>query len=108
MQTTFKYNNQIITTPNLEKKLKRMKISLEDIEILPTVEKAKTEDDSLEFPNHEHVKVKSTEDNIIRVVIVNKGTRPDLHSIFDKQIWNGLVGIKGLTKELIDTFYYDE
>lgn len=34
--TTFKYQGKIITTPNLEKKLKRMKISLEDIEIIDT------------------------------------------------------------------------
>ena len=32
--TTFKYNGKIISTPNLEKKLKRMKITLDDIEII--------------------------------------------------------------------------
>lgn len=36
MNTTFKYKNQIITTPNLEKKLKRMKLTLLDIEIIET------------------------------------------------------------------------
>lgn len=36
MDTTFKYKNQIITTPNLEKKLKRMKLTLSDIEIIET------------------------------------------------------------------------
>lgn len=34
MEITFKYKNKIISTPNLEKKLKRMKLSLEDIEII--------------------------------------------------------------------------
>lgn len=34
MSTTFKYNNKLITTPNLEKKLKQMKITLDDIEII--------------------------------------------------------------------------
>ena len=34
MQTTFKYNGVIITTPNLEKKLKRMKITIDDVEII--------------------------------------------------------------------------
>lgn len=34
MNTTFKYQGQIITTPNLEKKLKKMKITLADIEII--------------------------------------------------------------------------
>lgn len=34
METTFKYKGKIITTPNLEKKLKRMKLSIDDIEII--------------------------------------------------------------------------
>lgn len=49
METTFKYKNQIITTPNLEKKLKRMKISIEDIEIIETPIK-KEEPNSLIYP----------------------------------------------------------
>ena len=100
----FKYNGKIYNPVNVEKKLKKMGITINDIEILPVEE----EPTILEFPNHEHIKVKSTKDNIIRIVIVNKGERPNLHTIFDKQIWNGSTGIKGLTKELIDTFYYDE
>ena len=39
MDITFKYNGKIITTPNLEKKLKKMKIQLSDIEIIETKEK---------------------------------------------------------------------
>lgn len=35
----FKYNNQIIETPNLEKKLKRMGLTLNDIEIIPEKQK---------------------------------------------------------------------
>lgn len=34
MEIKFKYNGKIISTPNLEKKLKRMKISIDDIEII--------------------------------------------------------------------------
>ena len=30
MEVTFKYKDKIFTTPNLEKKLKRMKISIDD------------------------------------------------------------------------------
>lgn len=30
----FKYNGTVYETPNIEKKLKRMKISMDDIEIL--------------------------------------------------------------------------
>ena len=32
METTFKYQGKIITTPNLEKKLKRMKISIDELQ----------------------------------------------------------------------------
>lgn len=49
METTFKYQNKIITTPNLEKKLKRMKISIEDIEIIETPIK-KEEPNDLVYP----------------------------------------------------------
>lgn len=43
----FKYNNKIYETPNLEKKLKRMRLTLDDIEILnePIVKKVSNEDD---------------------------------------------------------------
>lgn len=41
VEVTFKYKGKLITTPNLEKKLKRMKITLEDIEIVEKEEKPK-------------------------------------------------------------------
>lgn len=44
MNTTFKYQNQIITTPNLEKKLKKMKLTLEDIEIISEKKEEEKED----------------------------------------------------------------
>lgn len=50
METTFKYQNKIITTPNLEKKLKRMKISIEDIEIIETPSVKKEESNDLIYP----------------------------------------------------------
>lgn len=42
--TTFKYQNKIITTPNLEKKLKRMKISINDIELIEDTASSKKEE----------------------------------------------------------------
>lgn len=39
----FKYNNKFYSTPNLEKKLKKMKLTLEDIEII-SEEKEEKED----------------------------------------------------------------
>ena len=109
METYFKYKDKILSTPNLEKKLKRMKLSLSDIEIIPPPEKKEIQNE-LEFPHLEQIKVKSTKDNIIRVVSVYKGTRPPLIEIFKNHIWNPetKTGIKNLTEELIDTFYYDE
>ena len=41
MDVTFKYKDSIITTPNLEKKLKRMKLTLDDIEIITEEKPAK-------------------------------------------------------------------
>ena len=41
MNITFKYNDKIYTTPNLEKKLKRLKISKDVIEIIENLEKPK-------------------------------------------------------------------
>ena len=49
METTFIYNGKTITTPNLQKKLKRMKITLDDIEIIDNP-KPKEEDNSLVYP----------------------------------------------------------
>lgn len=44
----FLYNNKIYETPNLEKKLKRMKISINDIEILGDIEETKEIEEELE------------------------------------------------------------
>lgn len=46
----FKYRNQIIETPNLEKKLKRMGLSLEDIEIIPEKQKIEEQTEILNSP----------------------------------------------------------
>lgn len=75
MNTTFKYNNQIITTPNLEKKLKKMKLTLEDIEIIPNeVTKEKIEEDKRVLY---HFKNPKTGETIISIY-------PDLIGIKDK------------------------
>ena len=49
MEVTFKYKEKIISTPNLAKKLKRMKITEDDIEIIDKPIK-KEESNSLEIP----------------------------------------------------------
>lgn len=87
METIFKYNGKIITTPNLEKKLKRMKISIADIEIIntPTLkEESKFELEDYMI-NKEQVIIKSKLDNIQRVCYLNKGERPPIKEILGKQ-----------------------
>ena len=74
MEITFKYNGKIITTPNLEKKLKRMKISLEDIEIIPTKRENNSSENKIEISDKEQRIIRSTLDDIRRVVYIPKGS----------------------------------
>lgn len=101
MVITFEYNGKLITTPNLEKKLKRMKLSMEEIKIVSTPE-IKEENLGVEdyMKDKEQVIIKSTLDNIQRVCYVKKGTRPKINEFLGKQ------GI--YSKEQLDNMYYDE
>lgn len=85
MDITFKYNNKIITTPNLEKKLKKMKISIDDIEIIENKEKPSNDGIEDYMLNKEQVIIRSTKDNIRRICYVPKGTRPPISTLFEKQ-----------------------
>ena len=90
MDITFKYNGKIISTPNLEKKLKRMKISIDDIEIIENPVKKKEEDSKLDdwMIDKEQVIVRCKLDDIRRVYYVPKGTHPpivDKHGIYSKE-----------------------
>ena len=106
METTFKYNGKVITTPNLEKKLKRMKISIDDIEIIEIPIKEKKSDEGIEdyMLDKEQVIVRSTLDDIRRVCYVTKGTRPPISDILEKQKWNGKTGIKSFTNEYFSIY----
>lgn len=108
MDITFKYNNKIITTPNLEKKLKKMKIQLSDIEIIETKEKPSNDGIEDYMKDKEQVIVRSTKDNIRRVCYVTKGTRPPFKKLFEKQKWNGKTGVEGFTDEYFMTMYYEK
>ena len=76
-----------------------MKITISDIEIIPTPTK-KIEESGIDstFQDKELVYVSSTLDKIKRAVYVLKGTRPPLKDIFLKQ---------GFTPEFISTLTYD-
>lgn len=111
MEITFKYQGKIISTPNLEKKLKRMKISIDDIEIIPNKKEKKIESglDSF-YENKVQVIVRSTEDDIRRVCFIDKNkSRPLISELFKNVIWNSesKTGIKGMTTEFLNTMYYE-
>lgn len=112
MEITFKYKDKIITTPNLEKKLKRMKLSIDDIEIInnPIIKKEPESGVEDYMLNKRQIIVHSTEDDIRRVCFVdkNKGL-PTIYELFKKNIWNPetKTGIKYLTPEFLMTMYYE-
>ena len=107
MEVTFKYQGKIISTPNLEKKLKRMKISLEDIEIIQIPPPILKEESGLEDDTKEQVIIRSTQDDIRRVCYVTKGTRPSIKELFKNHIWNP-ISKTGVYPELfLETMYYE-
>jgi hypothetical protein len=106
MNITFKYRDTIISTPNLEKKLKRMGISLDDIEILPNQEK-KTEDNSKEFKT---LRLKSNIDNLTHITYWSPNTPlPTIEELVKERgwLWNPETKTGLWTKDYIDTLYYD-
>lgn len=98
MDITFKYQDKIITTPNLEKKLKRMKLQLSDIEIIKTPNK-KEEPEVVDEWDKEKVIIRCKLDDIRRVCYVTKGTRPPINDILGQQ------GI--YSKEQLENMYYE-
>lgn len=109
---TFKYQDKIITTPNLEKKLKRMKISINDIEILEEQEIPKQKEDGLDEWMIDKVKVivRSNIDDIRRVCFINKkDSRPTMKKLFKNHMWNPQTktGIREITEEYLMTLYYE-
>lgn len=107
---TFKYEGKIIITPNLEKKLKRMKISIDDIEIIeePQVQK-KQEDENELMKDKRMVIVRSNIDDIRRVCYIPMDYRPTMRELFKNHIWNPKTktGIREITEEYLMTLYYE-
>jgi len=99
MDTTFKYKGKIITTPNLEKKLKRMKLQLSDIEIIESPEKESETELEDYMKDKEQVFIRCKLDDIRRVCYVTKGTRPSINDILGQQ------GI--YSKEQLENMYYE-
>lgn len=111
METTFKYKGTIITTPNLEKKLKRMKLSIDDIEIIDNpIKKEKSSELEDYMKDVTKVIVRSNIDDIRRVCFIKKNkSRPTMRELFKNHIWNPTTktGIKEITEEYLMTLYYE-
>ena len=113
MEVTFKYNGTIITTPNLEKKLKRMKLSIDDIEIIDNpIKKEKSPNNELEDYMKDKIKVivRSNIDDIRRVCFIKKDEpHPTIKELFKNHLWNPKTktGIREITEEYLMTLYYE-
>jgi len=109
METTFKYKGKIITTPNLEKKLKRMKLSIDNIEIIESDKKA-LPNNEVEDSNLKQVIVRSTKDNIRRICYIPKDYTPTIYELFKDEIWNSKTktGVKDITEDSLMSMYYEK
>ena len=82
----FIYNGRIYNPVNVEKKLKKMGITMEDIEILPDEKKKESSTEIEDYMlDKELVVILSKLDKIRRICYVPKGTRPDIKKFLGKQ-----------------------
>lgn len=81
----FKYNDKVYETPNLEKKLKRMKITMEDVEILPDVVKV-NEDDVPEWKLNGYKRYAYTNNKGMFLMSLYK-SQPPLEKTFLNEQW---------------------
>lgn len=105
----FMYNGRIYNPVNVEKKLKKLGITINDIEIIPEDKKQDNELDDF-YKDKEKVIVRSTEDDIRRICYINKDkSRPTMRELFKNHIWNPTTktGIKEITEEYLMTMYYE-
>lgn len=106
---TFKYKDKIISTPNLEKKLKRMKLSLNDIEIIDTPINKKEEED-IEEPNKlKKIIIQSSLDKMQYISFAPIDFNyPPIEEFIKNRLWNPITktGIKDFIPEYVKTLYY--
>lgn len=94
----FMYNGRIYNPVNVEKKLKKLGITMNDIEIIPEDKKQDNELDDF-YKDKEKVIVRSTEDDIRRVCFVPIGTRPPIKELLNKH--------NLYSEETLMTMYYE-
>ena len=105
----FMYNGRIYNPVNVEKKLKKLGITMNDIEIIPEDKKQDNELDDF-YKDKEKVIVRSTEDDIRRICYINKDkSRPTMRELFKNHIWNPntKTGVKEITEDYLMTLYYE-
>lgn len=105
----FMYNGRIYNPVNVEKKLKKLGITINDIEIIPEDKKQDNELDDF-YKDKKKVIVRSTEDDIRRICYINKDkSRPTMRELFKNHIWNPTTktGVKEITEEYLMTMYYE-
>ncbi len=104
----FLYKGQKCFTNNLPKKLKRMKITKDDIEILrefdETEKKVKPEDNNNEFDDWIKVVYWDPITNYTHIGFTHGMNKPDKNEFFKNSKWNEetKTGLKYCTKEWID------
>ena len=104
----FKYNGRIYNPVNVEKKLKKLGITMEDIEILPDEKKKEPSNEIEDYMlDKEQIIVRSTKDDIRRVCYIQKGTRPPFKKLFENQVWNPITKTGYITNEYLMTMYYE-
>lgn len=102
----FEYNGRIYSPSNLEKKLQKMGITINDIKIIEDSKKEEIKEYDDEF---ETVNLITHLDNLKRVVRVPRGTRPNPVEYLKKYLWDPITktGIKEYTIEFLQTLKYE-
>jgi len=106
MTITFKYNGKQYTTNNLEKKLNKLGITKNDIELLGSQYRIV----EMEETDKRQVIIRSTEDDIRRICFISKDkSRPTIRELFKSHMWDPITktGVKEFTEEYLMTLYYE-
>lgn len=97
----FKYDNKIYETPNLEKKLKRMKLTLDDIEL---IEETPTQEIPKQYGiDGKEVRYFLHPNGIKTLCYIPIGENPTAKEWFKDVMWNGSTGIKWCIPEYLKT-----
>ena len=99
----FKYKDKLFYTTNLSKKLKRLKITENDIEILREFEEQK-QPEKIEYEDWLYCSFYNPDNKIFHIIISKDHTKPNKYDVFKNSLWNEntKTGIKYFTKEYIN------